>query len=135
MSQFPTRNHFGKRKPNCHPKRPHAAKGLCATCYQRQKVSYTDQRLIDLRRRYRITSEQWEKLYTLQQGLCPICMKSLPRPAPRHRAAPVDHDHISGRVRGLSCHKCNRWYIGSHTLETARRLVVYLESDVDGRLL
>jgi hypothetical protein len=38
-----------------------------------------------------------------QAGLCAICKMQLPIGKLRH----VDHCHVSGRVRGLLCHKCN----------------------------
>lgn len=52
-----------------------------------------------LRRRYGITAEHADALLAEQGGLCAIC-----REAP---AAHVDHDHATGRVRGLLCFNCN----------------------------
>ena len=84
-----------------------------------------------------ITERQWNRMYKLQKGLCPICLKQLPGLNDKYnrRAAPVDHDHKSKRVRGLVCLPCNRWRVGINTTETAKRLVRYLESECDGRNL
>jgi hypothetical protein len=52
-----------------------------------------------LRRRYGISAEDFDQLFAEQGGLCAIC-----REAP---AEHVDHDHKTGRVRGLLCFNCN----------------------------
>jgi hypothetical protein len=50
-------------------------------------------------RRYGITLEAVEELHAMQGGTCAICGVA----EPRH----VDHDHVSGAVRGLLCFNCN----------------------------
>lgn len=62
-----------------------------------------------LMRKYGITREQYEGLLELQQGLCKICGSP---PVGKVKNGPakrlhVDHDHQTGQVRGLLCHKCN----------------------------
>ena len=76
-------------------------------------------------------------MYDRQEGACPLCLKRLYRPgnAEGKRAAAVDHDHRSKRVRGLVHWRCNRFLIGPHTLATAERLVRYLANPFDGRAL
>lgn len=55
-----------------------------------------------LKRRYGITQEDFNNLLESQKGLCAICEKSGGQ-KPWH----VDHDHSSGKVRGILCHPCN----------------------------
>lgn len=52
--------------------------------------------------RYRLTVEDYEQMAADQGGVCAICRK-----APTKRALAVDHDHITGKVRGLLCSPCN----------------------------
>lgn len=87
-----------------------------------------------LQKSYGITETQWNKMFKLQNGLCPICLKEIHKPGHDKRAAAVDHDHVTGRVRGLTCYRCNRFIIGRNR-DTTRlhRLIDYLESTFDGR--
>lgn len=76
------------------------------------------------------------KLYTVKQinamrndliekhgNQCAICEK--PRSAFKKNLA-VDHDHKSGKIRGLLCYRCNKFILGRQTLETAKKMVEYL---------
>lgn len=55
-----------------------------------------------LKRRYGITQEDFNRLLEQQQGACAICNTGAGE-KPWH----VDHDHSTGRVRGILCHSCN----------------------------
>mgnify|MGYP001604790424 CR=1 FL=1 len=88
--------------------------------------------------KYGLTSAQWEKMYQLQEGACPICLKPILKYGNKlgKLAASVDHDHKPPfRVRGLLCWLCNRKRVGNLTKDLARRIAIYLESDFDGRKL
>jgi len=54
-------------------------------------------------RQYGITLEEYDNLYTIQQGVCCICSK----PETVKSRLCVDHSHITGKVRGLLCTHCN----------------------------
>lgn len=58
-----------------------------------------------LKRNYGITSDQFDQLNTIQQGLCAICNKPENHKHKKHLS--VDHNHKTGKVRGLLCHSCN----------------------------
>lgn len=77
-----------------------------------------------LRQRYGISIEQYEKMAEKQKGLCFIC-ENLPRKGYR---LSVDHDHITGQVRGLLCNECN---IGigylRHDIQSLQRAINYLK--------
>ena len=70
-------------------------------------------------RRYGMTDADYEALFLAQEGKCAVCKTDTPGKGRRY--FDVDHDHISGKVRGLLCHVCNK-YVGS--FENARRLAV-----------
>jgi hypothetical protein len=56
-----------------------------------------------LRYLYNIDGNTYEKLLQQQQGVCIICR----RPNADGRNLSVDHDHKTGKIRGLLCTKCN----------------------------
>lgn len=95
--------------------------------YQRQRYhenkdkvgGWTDSML---RRKYGITLEQYNELLARQGGVCAICGGE------DQKRLAVDHDHKTGKVRGLLCARCNP-AIGFllDKVETAHKLILYLE--------
>ena len=138
-----TRKYRNKSKAACHPDRPLVSKGLCQACWakkyynENKKEQLILARESRLRNNFGLTSKQWDMIFDLQRGLCPICDKPILKPnnSEGKRAAAVDHDHKTGRVRGLVHDRCNRFKIAGNTAESAKRLVTYLESEFDGRSL
>lgn len=74
---------------------------------------------------YGLEPEQYEALLAAQDGLCAVCCS--PGGA---RGLAVDHDHASGRVRGLLCGPCNS-AIGllKERPDNFERAVAYLKKD------
>jgi hypothetical protein len=66
------------------------------------------QRNYDLRRKFGINSADYALLFEAQSGVCAIC-KQEETATWRGRALQlaVDHDHQTGKVRGLLCGRCN----------------------------
>lgn len=50
--------------------------------------------------KYGLTPEDYRELLAAQNGKCAICQQEA-----KHYA--VDHDHVTGQVRGLLCDTCN----------------------------
>jgi hypothetical protein len=57
-----------------------------------------------LKRKYGIDENTYNELFSLQYGRCAICGKSSSK---YKRKMAVDHDHVTGKNRGLLCVKCN----------------------------
>ena len=53
--------------------------------------------------KYGITADDFKQMFETQQGKCAICNEE-PK---TKRGLHVDHDHETGKVRGLLCHGCN----------------------------
>jgi hypothetical protein len=56
----------------------------------------------EYQKRFGITLEEYDELLDKQHGLCAICKGTCKR-----GRLGVDHDHRTGKVRGLLCRKCN----------------------------
>lgn len=89
---------------------------------------------------YGITPQQYRDLYVAQHGCCYICRVAKgvspddPRVRPGVRRLGVDHNHVTGKVRGLLCtgstsaNTCNR-LIARYNIHQLRRAVKYLEEE------
>lgn len=55
-----------------------------------------------LKRLYGIDLVEYNKLFELQNGRCAICFD-----LPSNKRFDTDHNHVSGKIRGLLCHRCN----------------------------
>lgn len=75
-------------------------------------MTTTAQYLATLQRKYGITSDEYRALYYAQGGACYVCRKA----TGRTRRLGVDHDHLTGEVRGLVC-------TGSISAMTCNRLI------------
>lgn len=64
------------------------------------------------------------KLIKDHGNVCQICKK--PREAFKKNLS-VDHNHKSGRIRGLLCYRCNKFQLGRHSIESVKGLLEYLE--------
>ncbi len=114
--------------------------GLCQPCYHKKyrlanKVWLAnDKRADKYQKKYGISLAQYNHMFELQHGRCPICDGNLAvERNGKVWSADVDHDHDTGRVRGLLCHDCNINRVGSNTAASAARVLDYLKSDFDGR--
>ncbi len=71
--------------------------------YRRRPKRKESERAGHLRRKYGMTLEQFDAMLEAQGGVCAICGK----PRPEERTLHVDHDHDTGKIRGLLCFRCN----------------------------
>jgi hypothetical protein len=72
-----------------------------------EKLYYKNyHRKAHLRINYGLTYDDFLAMIEKQDGICPIC-KQAPSEHKWGRKWNVDHDHATGKVRGLLCRKCN----------------------------
>lgn len=81
-------------------------------------MTTTAQYLATLQRKYGITPDEYRALYYAQGGACYVCRKA----TGRTRRLGVDHDHLTGEVRGLVC-------TGSINAMTCNRLIAIYGRD------
>jgi hypothetical protein len=70
-----------------------------------------------------MTVEQYDRMFKAQKGVCAICG----RPPKTVRLA-VDHNHKTGKVRGLLCFRCNFRIVRKWNVELLRKILFYLET-------
>ena len=97
--------------------------------YERNKqASLNYSRVYHLQRKFNLSPDEYKKKLESQGGVCAICKNECTR------ALAVDHNHITGQVRGLLCNKCNRG-IGylSDSIDLLQASIDYLnEYKIDG---
>lgn len=76
----------------------------CKPCHTARGVEtytrlYGGTRAYHLQHRYGITEADYDAMLEAQGGLCAVCEEQ--------PAVHVDHDHLFGNVRGLTCFNCN----------------------------
>ena len=67
---------------------------------------YIKNRTQRLRLEYGLTTEQYNDMLNHQKGLCAICKSK--EVGKGFKYLHIDHNHETGKVRGLLCSKCNR---------------------------
>lgn len=71
---------------------------------------------------YGLTGAGYADLLARQGGRCAICQVA----NGKARRLAVDHDHATGRVRGLLCGRCNHELLGRYDVAALRRALSYL---------
>jgi hypothetical protein len=98
----------------------------CANAYERatrnKKTTPEQRRRWGMMTKYGMPMTVFDAMMTAQRGACAICEK--PMVSPR-----VDHDHLTGRVRGLLCHPCNIKLAAIEDRDFQTRAIRYLEKD------
>lgn len=79
------------------------AKGLPVPSFRVKDIGPASRRS-EMYRLYGITMAEYDTMLKGQGGVCAACGG---REDVKGRRLCVDHDHDTGRVRGLLCHKCN----------------------------
>jgi hypothetical protein len=74
---------------------------------------------------HNITPEVYNDMFNKQEGKCLICNR---HQSELTKGLCVDHDHLTGKKRGLLCTKCNlRLGTFNDNIEDLKRAIIYLE--------
>ena len=115
-------------------------RGECKKCSNaRSRDQYHNNRVAALHTKlqyhlsvnYKLTAEAWEALFVKQNGACAICKQpetKFNNKSQQLQKLCVDHNHKTGKVRGLLCNNCNQ-ILGrlNENRDTIRRMYWYLE--------
>ncbi len=96
----------------------HLYKSQCKTCMQAKRQQWADENRDHLNgwrrnnwvvtnrrlRRRGATQKMYDELYEAQHGCCALCNE----PEEKFSWLCIDHDHETGKIRGLLCPNCNR---------------------------
>lgn len=92
----------------------------CKTC------DYNRNREKQFQDKYGLTVEQYQIMCLIQNNLCAICCEE-----PEENLH-VDHDHVTGEVRGLLCNNCNNG-LGrfKDNIESLENAILYLRASTN----
>jgi hypothetical protein len=98
----------------------------CKACARiRSKARTSKQNRSYNLKRYGITLDDYEWLLKTQNGRCAICGSD--SPGKKETYFHIDHDHVTRKVRGLLCERCNIG-IGYFTPESLEKAANYLRT-------
>lgn len=101
-----------QKVPTCHPNGIYAARGLCSICYSTEHRKKNIEKYRAAGRKYTQTKKydmeegHFEALLQAQGNKCAICYKLLVVNGNLSYAC-IDHDHLTGEIRGILCIACN----------------------------
>lgn len=101
-----------------------------AEYYKKHKNNYINNRL---KNKFGITLNDYNQMLITQNGVCAICGKpetSLDNYSYNIKALTVDHNHKTGKVRGLLCMNCNRCLgLLKDNVNTLNNAIKYLQKE------
>jgi hypothetical protein len=78
----------------------------------------------NLKANYGITLDQKKQIVQSQNNLCAICKILFENPRTTH----LDHDHTTGKIRGILCQKCNHGIgLFKDSTELLKSAILYLD--------
>ena len=105
--------------------------GSCKDCFKKkskessERLGRSHRKNVELKWHYGIDIDEYSKMLEEQNGRC-VCGATEARV--NAKALHVDHDHNTGLIRGLLCHRCNRAIGLVDDPENLRALADYIES-------
>ncbi len=101
----------GKPCKNCGGTERYGRSYSCVTCTNarsaksKQTLAYKKQaKKYWMVKRYGVTPEEFDRMFRDQGCVCACC--GTDKPGHKHGWI-IDHDHVTGEIRGVVCHGCN----------------------------
>lgn len=87
---------------------PAYRKGICRRCYQKTPDGRRWLLKHRIRKLYSMTLAEYDALVIKQNGGCAICGTKPDGSNQQRNRLDIDHNHETGKVRGLLCNNCNQ---------------------------
>jgi len=114
-------SHCKKKLPlgkyNKHKNEKDGLQPICAECQKEYATKYRQsprgqniRRANHTKSRFGLSQKQYFKLLEAQKEVCKICNNpetAMGSGGKKSRLLSVDHNHKTGKIRGLLCHSCN----------------------------
>ncbi len=101
--------------------------------YDRLEKGKLQNRKYKLMKVYGITIEDYDNLLESQNGVCAICknIESHKTNGKIIDVLSVDHNHDTGKVRGILCHECNSLLgLARDNIEILEKAIKYLKGEL-----
>ena len=115
--------YFHKRKDG-----KNGLNAFCKQCSNKRQRDYSAtkkgkevRRKVDLKRRFGITPEDYDRMIDSQNNKCKICGI-----IPEINLS-IDHNHDTGEIRGLLCVDCNLGIGNLKTIDNLKKAIRYLK--------
>lgn len=108
----------------------------CKSCFNKKNKGWQkenpdklptldERRDINRKRNFGLTGEQYDQMLVDQNNQCAICKSKI------KREAAVDHCHVTNKIRGLLCRKCNLG-LGAFkdNADTIRKAIEYVKKNM-----
>lgn len=95
--------------------------------YYTSELGIISSRKAHLKRKYNITLEEYKAMSLLQNHKCFIC--GSPEMNNKNKVLCVDHNHTTGKIRGLLCGNCNTGLGGFRdNINSLKKAIEYLKN-------
>lgn len=95
--------------------------------WQKNDINKEAIRFYYVKRTYGIDKDKWLEMLALQENCCAICDTF----SEKIKFFSTDHDHVTGKVRGLLCKNCNT-LLGhaKDDVEILKKAIIYLKNNL-----
>lgn len=111
---------------------------ICKECSKAKQVAYRRNnplkaKDVDLYQNFGIRIADYNKMFLEQGGCCKICKINQSK---LRRALAVDHNHITGQIRGLLCDTCNAgigYLKADDGIQLLNNAITYISESADSK--